>query len=313
MRDVLRVRASGAEEVEETWRRYVPSARLNGTSIARLHFDWTSVSLPEFTFVDYEIDADLSSAVHPEDQIMACRVVTRTGTIDDDSGTLNASLPWVTTGSPVRARLTGRAQVRAFVLDNALAVRTARQVSGDDRLQLAVSSASPRSAAAAAHWERTYRHVGASFAALVADGESDAILEAELRRQAVVATLAAFSTSFVDSVERAAQTTAAPATVRRAIAYIETHAAQPITVDDIAQAARISTRGLQYAFRRALGISPMTYLRDVRLAAAHDELRRDPHPVVSQIARRWGFGSASRFAAFYRARYGVNPSQTARS
>lgn len=134
-----------------------------------------------------------------------------------------------------------------------------------------------------------------------------------MQRHALIATLSAFPTSFHDALARSAQTRAAPATVRRAISYIHTHASEPITVDDVARAARISTRGLQYAFRRALDVSPTEYLRDVRLAGAHEELRRLDAPRVAEIARRWGFASASRFAAHYRARYGRTPAQTSRS
>jgi AraC-like DNA-binding protein len=101
--------------------------------------------------------------------------------------------------------------------------------------------------------------------------------------------------------------------VRRAVDFIESNATLPITLAQIAAASRVSPRGLQAAFQRHLGRSPMEHLRRIRLDAAHQELRdADPfHGVtVSGVARRWGFGHMGRFAAVYRARYGVTPRQT---
>jgi AraC-like DNA-binding protein len=62
-------------------------------------------------------------------------------------------------------------------------------------------------------------------------------------------------------------------------------------------------------------MSPMAYLRHVRLARAHEELRRsDPGQVtVAEVAYRWGFGHLGRFSASYQAQYGVSPSQTLRA
>lgn len=102
-------------------------------------------------------------------------------------------------------------------------------------------------------------------------------------------------------------------TLRRATAYIDDHAAEPITVADIAAAAHVTVRALQYAFRRHLDTTPTAHLRWVRLAHAHRELR-SAHPgtgaTVTGIATRWGFHQPSRFAAAYRAAYGVLPSHT---
>jgi transcriptional regulator GlxA family with amidase domain len=61
-------------------------------------------------------------------------------------------------------------------------------------------------------------------------------------------------------------------TVRRAIAFIEQHPHADISVADIAAAANVSIRAVQFAFRRQLDTTPMTYLRAVRLDRAHREL-----------------------------------------
>jgi transcriptional regulator GlxA family with amidase domain len=72
-------------------------------------------------------------------------------------------------------------------------------------------------------------------------------------------------------------------------------------------AEKISTRGLQYAFKRATGETPMQYLRRVRLAGAHADLQRDDRISIGEVAARWGFADRSRFAQYYRQEYGHTP------
>lgn len=108
---------------------------------------------------------------------------------------------------------------------------------------------------------------------------------------------------------------AAP-TVRRAVEFIESHAGFPVSLSDIAQACHVSPRALQIAFRRHHGVTPMQYLRRVRLHAAHQELSAtDPATgeTVASIARRHGFGRSSRFADSYRRQFGELPGETLRT
>jgi AraC-like DNA-binding protein len=103
-------------------------------------------------------------------------------------------------------------------------------------------------------------------------------------------------------------------TLRRAIAFIDERADQCLTVADIAAASFVTSRAVQSAFRRHLDMTPMEYLRQVRLDRAHQELvAADPErESVTAVAYRWGFASASRFTAYYRRAYGVLPSHTLR-
>ncbi|GAA4677014.1 hypothetical protein GCM10023215_06870 [Pseudonocardia yuanmonensis] len=103
------------------------------------------------------------------------------------------------------------------------------------------------------------------------------------------------------------------AVLRRAVAYIDAHAHEPITLADIAAASGTTGRAVQAAFRRHRGTTPMGYLRRVRLEGAHRDLRAaDPTSgaTVSGIAARWGFGPTARFAVSYRERYGMPPGHT---
>ncbi|QIG41104.1 helix-turn-helix transcriptional regulator [Microbacterium sp. 4R-513] len=309
---MLTLQSRDGQAVEETWRQFVPSAKLHQVDPRTFEFDWTSIALDDFSLVRYELAASVQSAIEPSDEIMACRVAVRDGWVRTPTRELNARQPWLSIDGPTTARWNGRAQVRAFVFARDHAERFARKVTGDDRLVLKMTDASPRAAALAEQWERTFQHVSSSLLSMAATGFSEPLVEAELRRHALRTTLAVFPTTFLDALDRAAQHQAAPRTVRRAIAHIEQHAREPITVDDIAAAVSISTRGLQYAFKRALDLTPTEYLRRVRLDGAHAELKADVAASVTDIARRWGFAGPSKFARYYRQAYGRNPRDTVR-
>jgi AraC-like DNA-binding protein len=104
--------------------------------------------------------------------------------------------------------------------------------------------------------------------------------------------------------------------VRRAIQLIEERSDQPLTLSDLAVAARCSPRALQEAFQRYVGRTPLAHLREVRLERAHRDLAAadaDGSVTVAEIAFRWGFSNLGRFASWYRQRYGHSPSLTLRT
>lgn len=105
-----------------------------------------------------------------------------------------------------------------------------------------------------------------------------------------------------------------PRTVKRTLDAMHAEPARQFTVGDLAQIAGVGVRVLQESFRRHVGVSPLAYLRRLRLDGVHLELSRsDPWQVnVSEVAYRWGFTHLGRFAGAYRARFGESPSQTLR-
>jgi AraC-like DNA-binding protein len=106
-----------------------------------------------------------------------------------------------------------------------------------------------------------------------------------------------------------------PAAVRDAMDIIETGPHLPLTTSVLAKQCHVSVRTLQEGFQRHLGMSPMAYLRVVRLRRAHRDLRSaDPvHTTVACIARRWGFTNLGRFAAAHQRMYGQTPLQALRT
>jgi AraC-like DNA-binding protein len=107
---------------------------------------------------------------------------------------------------------------------------------------------------------------------------------------------------------------ARPAAVRVAIDLVESAPQAPLTLSALAEHCGVGPRTLQKGFQQHLGMSPMEYVRDVRLRRAHEELRAaDPFTVsVAAVARRWGFGHLGRFAAAHEAKYGQLPLRTLR-
>jgi transcriptional regulator GlxA family with amidase domain len=98
------------------------------------------------------------------------------------------------------------------------------------------------------------------------------------------------------------------------VQIIEEEAHLPLTVSSIAARCLVSVRSLQQDFRRYMDISPMAYLRNVRLRRAHQcLLETDPSVTsVASVAYNWGFTNLGRFAAVHTARYDEPPAATLR-
>ena len=106
----------------------------------------------------------------------------------------------------------------------------------------------------------------------------------------------------------------APGAVKRAEAYILENASRPICLEDIVQAADVPARTLLNSFRRFRDISPMSFLRDVRLAQVRKRLVSPAeNKSVTDVALEEGFAHLGRFSSEYAARYGERPSDTLRA
>lgn len=109
------------------------------------------------------------------------------------------------------------------------------------------------------------------------------------------------------------QMNAEPTIMGRALAFIESNLAQPIMVEDVANAAMVSVRTLQQTFKENTGTTISNYIRACRLDHIHQELTEPQHstpPNVSQLGARWGIAHAGRLSRWYKERFGVTPSQT---
>ncbi len=99
-------------------------------------------------------------------------------------------------------------------------------------------------------------------------------------------------------------------TVRRAVRVIESHGSEELGPAELADECGVSTRALQYAFRKRLGCTPQDYLRRVRLDLARQSMRDGSSTSVTDAAARHGFFNPGRFASDYRQVFDENPGQT---
>ncbi|MFT4927412.1 MAG: AraC family ethanolamine operon transcriptional activator, partial [Phenylobacterium sp.] len=102
--------------------------------------------------------------------------------------------------------------------------------------------------------------------------------------------------------------------VRRVVEYLNVHASYLPTIPELCTVAQLSERSLEYGFKEQLGVTPVRYLKLVRLnGSKHDLVIANPKMTkVVDIALRWGFVEFGRFAAEYGRLFKELPSQTLR-
>ncbi|WP_088889659.1 AraC family transcriptional regulator [Leptolyngbya ohadii] len=102
------------------------------------------------------------------------------------------------------------------------------------------------------------------------------------------------------------------ALVKQAEEYMRTHLEAPLTLMSLCKALHTSERPLTYGFREVFGVSPMAYLKTLRLQAVRTQLQlADPAAVaIAEIARRYEFQSLGHFSRDYKTMFGELPSET---
>ncbi|MET0842880.1 MAG: helix-turn-helix transcriptional regulator [Mycetocola sp.] len=221
---------------------------------------------------------------------------------------IDASRPFLLRPGAAQSSSVGLDLTMAYLDLDALAAIAFGEGSPTARLRFDLVA--PVSADAAKHWAAAARFLDT----VIADDElfrNDVI-----RRSATDVLLAcALKTFGLTTQDADGRLNSGPASLRRALQFIEDHAPEAITVVDIATAARLSPRGLQNIFQKELGTTPLTYLRRARLDGAHQELISSDtaDTTVAEIANRWGFAHMPKFASYYREIYGTNPHETLRS
>ncbi len=188
-------------------------------------------------------------------------------------------------------------------LEEHLALMTGRPSSAL-RFDLAFDTNTPAGHALVAAVEHTYRQratLGTSAPRMLVD-QLDSYLYTHLLLTAEHSHSAALRSDPLSAGRRH---------VRRACELLEADPATSWSTTDIAKRLNISERALQAGFRAQLGLSPMAFLRGIRLQRVRAQLLASDGSVsVSEIARRWGFHHLGRFSAYYRDAFGEVPSRT---
>lgn len=94
--------------------------------------------------------------------------------------------------------------------------------------------------------------------------------------------------------------------------YMQSHLDQALTLTDLCKAMNASSRTLCYGFREIFGLSPMSYLKLLRLQGVHRALKATETDVhtVTEIAAQFGFYHLGLFARDYKHLFGELPSET---
>jgi len=83
---------------------------------------------------------------------------------------------------------------------------------------------------------------------------------------------------------------------------------EPLTVDDLARASRLSKAHFSRAFRRAFGTSPHAYLRSRRLERACALLRTTDRS-IADVCVMVGLESVGSFTSAFTRTYGMTPTE----
>lgn len=109
---------------------------------------------------------------------------------------------------------------------------------------------------------------------------------------------------------RAAQTVVrgglSPSTRRRSVDYIEAHLDQPLTLDQLACEAGLSTFHFAKMFRLSFGMPPHRYVAERRVERAR-HLLKSGDGSLAQIALACGYASQSHFTKAFKAAAGTTP------
>lgn len=100
--------------------------------------------------------------------------------------------------------------------------------------------------------------------------------------------------------------------VRRALTYAKENLRNPLTVEELAEAARLSPRQFSRVFREETGQSPAKAVEMLRLEAARVMLEEGRHP-MDTVARDTGFADRDRMRRAFLRAYGQPPASLRRS
>ena len=104
-----------------------------------------------------------------------------------------------------------------------------------------------------------------------------------------------------------------PRDVKQAIEYMRAALCRPISMKTLVEHCAVPERTLNAHFAIFIGVSPLQYLRRLRLTAAREALLAGGRGVsVTVVAQRYRFNHFGRFADQYRRCFGESPSATLR-
>jgi AraC family ethanolamine operon transcriptional activator len=100
--------------------------------------------------------------------------------------------------------------------------------------------------------------------------------------------------------------------VKKVTVYAEENIENQLYISDLCRVANVSERTLQYIFRDIMGMTPMAYLKLLKLHRVRDDLRAGTREstTVSNLAMKWGFWHFGDFSQTYKKCFHESPSTT---
>lgn len=223
--------------------------------------------------------------------------------VDEDRGDLGQGPVLFHPHIPLQTHV-DRVRVSAVRFDPRELEGLARRAFDNPHLHLGFDGSRPISRRHGERWSPLLRSIASQRDEILHND----LLRASAYRQLAVATLGMFR--FERTTPRRAVTSRGAAVAyRAAIAFIEENAALPITVEDVAAAAGVSSVRLGQIFMQHASPpeSPRACIRRIRLGAARRDISRwEPDEfTLGDVAARWGFTQQG-LVRQYRRAFGVD-------
>lgn len=93
-----------------------------------------------------------------------------------------------------------------------------------------------------------------------------------------------------------------------AVAFIENHYTEKITLEELAQLSHLSKNQFLRVFQETYHTTPMNYLNDLRMTKSCEDLRHS-NEKITQIALENGFSDSNYFSRLFRKKMGVSPKE----
>lgn len=274
-------------------------------------YRYTSVGDGDVTLRGSQFAGSVQGSIQTEGEYVVSWLTAGEGVtdLDGDAVSLGVGQPAVfVTNRPSRFKFHDYRQ-NLIHFDGVYLEGIAEEVEGTHGGPLLFDTTARPEGAALRRWSATV----ATVARVIYDADSSPLLRREADRTVAVALLE----TFPHAAREAPSDLAVPRSgrLRSAIDFLYAHAHEPLRMEQIAQAAGVGLRTLHSEFRREFGITPVDYLRRIRLDGVRSELRAGESGIVSvsEVARRWGFAHLGRFSASYAHRFGERPSTTLES
>lgn len=99
-----------------------------------------------------------------------------------------------------------------------------------------------------------------------------------------------------------------PNAIHRAILFMQKNYSDPLTLDDIVNVSKLSKYHFSRLFHRYTQLTPIQYLKKVRMNRALELLKHD-HLTIEEIARLVGYANGNYFSKVFRKTFGLPPGE----